>query len=104
MKMLNSYASKHPGECFGFFAGEFRCLEGNCALSKRCQALSKSDGLEVFGDLLEDMLATLPEQRYVSSNSLQVVLKQILSPERTAEQLVRARELAAASAEKGDPF
>lgn len=68
-----------PGECFGFYTGEWRCTNG-CRLVQQCKAVVNSDGLDVVSDVLEQLLDDMPEGGYLSSGFHRVVLKQILNP------------------------
>lgn len=73
--------------CFGFFTGEDSCQR--CAAAKKCKAVLVSDGFDVAGGILEELLATLPEGVY------ELDLENIhadLTPGASNELKTRARE------------
>lgn len=69
-----------PGDCFGFFTGEWKCKEGGCRLSAQCKAFVNTDGLDVAADAIGDLLEMLPDQAFVDTGSIRVLLEQLVDP------------------------
>lgn len=77
--------------CFGFFTGEDSCQR--CAAAKKCKAILVSDGFDVAGGILEELLATLPEGEYALDLD---DIHADLTPGASDELKTRAREEAGA--------
>lgn len=73
---------KKPGDCFGFYTGEWKCTNG-CRLVQQCKAFVNSDGLDVVSDVLEELMSELPDAHYLDSKFTRVALQQVLSPPTT---------------------
>ena len=69
----------NTGDCFGFYTGEWKCTDG-CKSMQQCKAIVNSDGLDVASDVLEQLIAELPDKSYVSTPFHRVVLQQVLNP------------------------
>lgn len=70
------------GACFGFYTGEWKCLEGGCKAAVQCKAFVNSDGLDIAADVLNDLLEELPPQVYLDVPSIRGQLSQILEPDK----------------------
>lgn len=68
------------GDCFGFYTGEWKCKEGGCRLSAQCKAFVNSDGLDIAADAIGDLMELLPDQPYVDTSSIRVLLEQLVNP------------------------
>lgn len=79
-------------ECFGFFTGEWQCKEGGCRATVQCKALANSDTLDVASDVVEHLLESLPVQDYLASDSVRVVVDQLIHPERLKAVLLKSNQ------------
>jgi hypothetical protein len=67
--------------CFGFYTGDSACRSGKCKLTTQCKALANSDILDTASDVLEELLESAPDRKYILVESASAQLAQILNPE-----------------------
>lgn len=66
-------------DCFGFYVGGPVC--GSCAAQKRCRAILVSDGFDLAGSLVEELLEAVPEgTRFAETNRVSEMVQQLLKP------------------------
>lgn len=73
--------------CFGFYTGEWKCKEGGCKLSLKCKAFANSDGLDVASDAIDEMLGSLPDQRFLDTVSVRAIVQQLVYPDRALQMI-----------------
>lgn len=69
------------GTCFGFFAGSQKISCQSCVAARRCKAILVSDGFDVMGALVEQLIAELPDDVvFIDSEQVSAWVDQLLHP------------------------
>lgn len=65
-------------DCFGLYGGTVVC--NRCQAAKRCKAVLISDGFDIMGSFVENLVETLPNLQFRDANGVNVMVDQLMDP------------------------